>query len=264
MNERSLAVDVSYIGTGTPGDGTPAASYKRYPIINEGSLAFNFNEATLKSFKGMGITDPWAILNKKGEPDSIEFAIPSPTAEECQDFLGGSIDANDKWEEPLQMPTIRKSLKINTLPYHGKYTEYIIVNGNVTGRFSQAPTEENSDLLLVKVTKMAVFNSLGEQKSAFSRQVKAITKTTVTAVTIDGSPKVGTRLTALTTPETATGTYQWYRKKDTAEAVAIADADYAGYTPTSEDVGCTLSVKFTGTDYYQGEVTSTATTAVTA
>lgn len=262
MNERSLAVDISYVGLGNPGNGVPATNYKRFPIIHTGSVVFNFNEATMKPFKAMGIEDPWAILNKKGDPDSIEFAIPSPTSEEMQFFCGGTIDAEGKWEEPISIPTIRKSLKLNTLPYQGRYTEYIVVNGSVIGRLSQAPSEEETDLLLVKVTKQAVFDDNGDQRSAFSRQIKDVKKKEVTAVVITGEAKVGTRLTANVTPEGATGTYQWYRKKDAGEAELIPNVDYAGYTPDAEDVGYKISVKFSGSDSFTGEVTSAETKAV--
>lgn len=259
--ERSLAVDIAYVGLGTPGDGVPASSYKQYPIIHENSVVFNFNEATVKEFKAMGIDDPWAIFSKKGEADSIEFAVPSPTAEEMQDFCGGTVDPDGKWSEPISLTTKKKSLKLCTRPYQGNYTEYVVVNGNVSGRLSQAPSGEDTDLLLVKVTKQAVFDSNGKQHTAFTRHVRPIEKTEVNSVTIEGNPKVGVRLTAKTVPAEATGTYQWYRKKD-ADPELIPNVDTAGYTPTPEDVGFTISVKFTGTDYYSGEQTSAETTAV--
>lgn len=262
-NERSLAIDVAYVGFGTPGDGVPAKDYKRYPIIHTGSVVFSFNEKTIKEFKAMGIEDPWAILKKKGEADSIELAIPSPLATEMQDFCGGTVDAEDKWEEPVSIPSITKSLKIQTVPQNGYYTEYIVVKGDVQGRLSQGPSEEDTDLLLVKVMKQAVFDSNGNQRPGFSRQVKPIKKTEVESITIEGTPKVGERLTAKVMPEAATGTYKWYRKKD-ADPVLIPNADFASYTPTAEDIGYTISVKFTGTDYYSGEVTSATTQAVVA
>lgn len=264
MNERSLAVDISYVGLGTPGDGVPATAYKRFPVIHENSMVFNFNEASMKAFKAMGASDPWAVLYRKGDPDSVEFAIPSPTAEEMQFFCGGTIDADGRWNEPISIPSIVKSLKLNTLPYEGKYTEYVITKGSVSARLSQAPSEEDTDLLLVKVTKQSVFDSAGNQCSAFSRQVKAVAKTKVTGISISGEAKVDARLTAEVTPVGATGTYQWFRKKDSEEAVEIPNADMAGYIIAAEDVGCTISVKFTGTDYYTGTATSTETAVVTA
>lgn len=261
--ERSLAVDVAYVGLGDPGDGVPASVCKQFPIIHTASVVFNFNEATIKEFKAMGIDNPWAVLSRKGEADSIEFAIPSPTAEEMQFFCGGTIDAEGKWSEPISLVTKRKTLKLCTRPYQGKYTEYVIVNGNVAGRLSQAPSEEDTDLLLVKVTKQAVFDSNGKQHTAFTRHVRPIETTKVESVTIKGTPKVGIQLTAETNPAEATGTYQWFRKKD-EEAKPIPNVDSAGYTPTSEDIGYTISVKFTGTDSYSDEVESSETTAVVA
>lgn len=262
--ERSLAVDIAYVGLGIPGDGVPATVYKRFPIIHTSSVVFNFNEATIKEFKAMGMDSPWAVLNKKGDADSIEFAIPSPTSEEMQYFCGGTIDDDGKWNEPVSIPTINRSLKLCTLPYQGKYTEYVIVNGSVAARLSQAPSEEDTDLLLVKVTKQAVFDSSGNPKTAFTRHVKEVDKTAVTKVTITGDPKVGVRLTANVTPEGATGIYQWFRKKEEEEAKLIPNVDFAGYTPTVDDVGYAIFVKFTGTDCFNGEVTSTETTAVVA
>lgn len=264
MNERSLAVDIAYVGLGTPGDGVPATVYKRFPVIHESSMVFNFNEATMKAFKGMGTTDPWAVFYRKGDPDSIEFAIPSPTAEEMQFFCGGTIDADGRWNEPLSVPSINKSLKLNTLPIEGRYTEYVIVNGSISARLSQAPSEEDTDLLLVKITKQSVFDSAGNPRSAFSRHVKEVAKTPITSVALTGEAKVGSRLTATVEPAGATGTYQWFRKKGSEEAVEIPNADRAGYIIAAEDVGHTISVKFTGTDYYTGTATSEETAAVVA
>ena len=53
-NERSLAVGVSFLGYGDPGDGVPASIYTQCPIVHEGSVAFNFNEATSVDFRAEG------------------------------------------------------------------------------------------------------------------------------------------------------------------------------------------------------------------
>ena len=58
-NERSLAVGVSFLGYGDPGDGVPASIYTQCPIVHEGSVAFNFNEATSVDFRAEGMKDPW-------------------------------------------------------------------------------------------------------------------------------------------------------------------------------------------------------------
>lgn len=122
-NERSLAVGVSFLGYGDPGDGVPASIYTQCPIVHEGSVAFNFNEATSVDFRAEGMKDPWESFDKAGDPDSFEFAIPSPTAQEMLAFCGGSVSGG-KWNAPIDIPNIRKSFKIQTTPYKGKYTEY--------------------------------------------------------------------------------------------------------------------------------------------
>ena len=90
-NERSLAVGVSFLGYGDPGDGVPASIYTQCPIVHEGSVAFNFNEATSVDFRAEWMKDPWESFDKAGDPDSFEFAIPSPTAQEMLAFCGGSV-----------------------------------------------------------------------------------------------------------------------------------------------------------------------------
>lgn len=87
--ERSLAIDCKYLGTGTPGDGVAAEIFDQCREVHEGSLVFNFTEANQIQFKAMGQEDPWAVVNRKGDPSNIEFAIPSPTAEEMKTFMGG-------------------------------------------------------------------------------------------------------------------------------------------------------------------------------
>ena len=118
-NERSLAVGVSFLGYGDPGDGVPASIYTQCPIVHEGSVAFNFNEATSVDFRAEGMKDPWESFDKAGDPDSFEFAIPSPTAQEMLAFCGGSVSGG-KWNAPIDIPNIRKSFKIQTTPYKGK------------------------------------------------------------------------------------------------------------------------------------------------
>lgn len=172
-NERSLAVDIAYVGIGTPGDGVPATDYTRYPIIHEDSVVFNFNEASQVNFKAMGMDDPWAVMNKRGDPSSIEFAIPSPTAEEMLAFCGGTI-TGQKWEAPKTTPSIIKSVKLQTKPYEGKYTEYVITRASIAARLSQAPGSEQTDLLLVKATITIPASASGDLGAPYSREVKEV------------------------------------------------------------------------------------------
>lgn len=212
-NERSLAVGVSFLGYGDPGDGVPASIYTQCPIVHEGSVAFNFNEATSVDFRAEGMKDPWESFDKAGDPDSFEFAIPSPTAQEMLAFCGGSVSGG-KWNAPIDIPNIRKSFKIQTTPYKGKYTEYTFAICKVSARLSQAPSSEQTDLLLVKCTRLAAITSAGQQRSSFGRAVMNVTLTPVTAVAITGTPKVGETLMATLTPAEATGDFQWQRKVD--------------------------------------------------
>lgn len=39
-NERSLAVGVSFLGYGTPGDGVAATEFTQCPIVEEGTVVF--------------------------------------------------------------------------------------------------------------------------------------------------------------------------------------------------------------------------------
>ena len=173
MAERSLAIDCKYLGTGTPGDGVAATVFTQCREVNEGSLAFNFTEANQIQFKAMGQEDPWAVVNRKGDPSNIEWAIPSPTAEEMKTFMGGKV-TGEKWEAPLNAVTIEKSIKIQTADYEGKYVEYVIPKASIAAYLSQAPTEEETELLLVRATILTPVSSTGVRAASFSREVKTV------------------------------------------------------------------------------------------
>ena len=84
--ERSLALDIDYLGVAEPGDGVAGTEYTQYPEID--TVTFNFSEPKEISFTAMGREDPWAVVSKKGDPSSIEYTIPSPTAEELRLIVG--------------------------------------------------------------------------------------------------------------------------------------------------------------------------------
>ena len=263
-NERSLAVGVSFLGYGDPGDGVPASIYTQCPIVHEGSVAFNFNEATSVDFRAEGMKDPWESFDKAGDPDSFEFAIPSPTAQEMLAFCGGSVSGG-KWNAPIDIPNIRKSFKIQTTPYKGKYTEYTFAICKVSTRLSQAQSSEQTDLLLVKCTRLAAITSAGQQRSSFGRAVMNVTLTPVTAVAITGTPRVGETLMATLTPAEATGDFQWQRKVDgQGEAQDIEGAIGDSYMIQPENEGDKILVKFMANGLYSGEKTSAETEAVQA
>lgn len=172
-NERSLALDVAYLGVAEPGDGVAGTAFTQCTEID--SVTFNFTEPKEVSFKAMDQEDPWAVVSKKGDPSSVEFTIPSPTAEEMVMFCGGKV-TGDKWDAPNATPSIIKTIKIQTSPYEGKYTEYVLTKASIAGRISQAPGEEQTDLLLVKATIITPVSKAGVQGSPFSREVKAVTE----------------------------------------------------------------------------------------
>lgn len=171
---RTLAVDVKKLSAGAPGDGAAGTSLKVYDTIHESSLAFNFTEAAQTAFKRMGDEQPWAIINKAGDPSSIEFAIPSPTAQECADFMGGKV-TGDKWEAPTSVPSIQMTVKIETADYQGKYYEYTLPLCSISARLSQAPGETQTELLLVKASIMQPISSAGVKTSPFVREEKTTT-----------------------------------------------------------------------------------------
>ena len=166
MSERSIAIGVASIGYGEATNGVVPSSFTQLRDIFKGSVAFNFEVE--------GREDPLAIINRKGDADSIEFSIPSPTTEELVAFCGGSKNG-EKWEAPNSFETINKAFCIATQPYEGKYVEYTIVNGAVSAKISQAPGSEQTDLLLVKVTRQSAIAADGSMKPSFIREVKTVT-----------------------------------------------------------------------------------------
>lgn len=173
MEKRSLAVDMKYIGAGDPGDGIAASTYKQYPEIHEDTVVFDFTEPNKVPFRAMGQEEPWAVYYRKGDPSTVEFAIPSPKPEEQKDFMGGTVTGS-KWEAPISSETIIKSIKMQTKDYDGKYTEYVIPKASIFAYLSQAPGVEQTDLMLVKATILAPTAADGTRYSSFSREIKNV------------------------------------------------------------------------------------------
>ncbi|TFD92187.1 hypothetical protein E2605_18965 [Dysgonomonas capnocytophagoides] len=173
MAERSLAVGVGYAGFAEPGDGVAGTTYDQCNTIEENSVVFNFNDPTSVDFRAEGMDDPWESFDKAGDADSIDLNIPSPTAEEMKAYMGGTITGG-KWEAPVERPVIRKSFKMQSRPYKGKYTEYIFPYCKVFAKLGQAPGSEQTDLLQIRVTKLTPITAAGVKKSAFSREVKEV------------------------------------------------------------------------------------------
>lgn len=177
MSERSIAIGVDLISYGVAANGVVPSELTPLRDIFKGSVAFNFADANQVKIEVEGREDPLAIINRKGDADSIEFSIPSPTTDELVAFCGGKKDG-DKWEAPNGFETINKAFRIATQPYEGKYVEYTIVNGAVSAKLSQAPGSEQTDLLLVKVTRQSAAAGDGTLKPSFIREVKTVTPPT--------------------------------------------------------------------------------------
>lgn len=91
-----------------------------------------------------------------------------------KEFMGGEVK-DGKWNAPVDIPIIRKSMKITTLPYKDKQTEYIFALCKISAKISRAPSSEQTDLMLVRCTKLTPVSAAGEQGSPFSRAVKDVT-----------------------------------------------------------------------------------------
>lgn len=175
--EKALAIGMEYVGYAPYlDDGAVASALTEIEDVHAGSVAFNFADPTEVKINVERLDDPRWILNQKGDVDSVELAIASPSSEEMKAFCGGEVEAG-KWSEPLSIPSINMSLKMRTKPYKGQCIEYVIINGSVSAKLSQAPGKEQTDLLLIKVKKQAVITSEGVVKPSFSREVKDVVVT---------------------------------------------------------------------------------------
>ena len=107
----------------------------------------------------------------------------------------------------------------------------------------------------VKVTGTGSYT--GSATSQYAR-VTAAQDNSITSVTIDGKPAVGSVLTALVQPGGATVTYMWIR--DDGHVVSLEKT----YTPVALDAGHAFYVTVTGTGAYTGNATSGYTAIVAA
>ena len=170
---RTLALDISYFGMTTPGDGVPGTGtptqYDTLEYVN-----FNFAEPNELNFVALGSDDPWASVIKGGDPTSVEIGIPSPTNDEMVAFCGGEVDANGKWQAPLSAPTIVKTVIIRSATYDGKYIEYVFARMSLSGKIGRAPSAEECDLLLIKGTLLSATTAAGVRKPPYSREIVTV------------------------------------------------------------------------------------------
>lgn len=60
--ERSLALDVAYLGVAEPGDGVAGTEFTQ--CVDVDTVTFNFSDAKELSFTSMGHEDPWAVVSR--------------------------------------------------------------------------------------------------------------------------------------------------------------------------------------------------------
>lgn len=86
----------------------------------------------------------------------------------------------------------------------------------------------------------------------------------VTGVSITGQPYIGQTLEAVSEPEEATVTYQWFRSNNgTSNSNNITGATNNTYTLTNEDKDYYIGVEVTGTNIYSGNATAFTSEKVT-
>ncbi|MFD0681135.1 MULTISPECIES: metallophosphoesterase [unclassified Paenibacillus] len=90
-----------------------------------------------------------------------------------------------------------------------------------------------------------------------------VNELTITGVAVAGIAKEGQTLNASVTPSSATAAFRWESSTDGTAWTTIAGEISSKYTIKKADVGMYLRTVATGTGFYNGAVTSTATAKVT-
>ncbi|MFC4306699.1 S-layer homology domain-containing protein [Cohnella boryungensis] len=90
-----------------------------------------------------------------------------------------------------------------------------------------------------------------------------VNELTLTNIAVTGIAKEGQTLNATVTPSAATAAFRWERSTDGTAWTAIGGATSSNYTIKADDVGQYLRSVATGTGFYNGIVTSSATAKVT-
>ncbi|MCX7715115.1 MAG: DUF4127 family protein [Clostridia bacterium] len=93
-----------------------------------------------------------------------------------------------------------------------------------------------------------------------------ILKSSLSALSILGSPRAGQQLTAALSPASADAQYRWYRSNtpSNADGIPISGADKAYYIPSSDDIGKYIYCTASGILGFSGTVTSKCTDEIGA
>lgn len=175
---RPIAMGVSSIKMGAIGDGVPGASLIELPLPLKNAVSFNFSDPSEVKIDLEGSSAPLYVNFKKDSTDYIEFTIPTPDNATLVTLMGGTrdtADSKDIWKEAAVLPSIAKTVVLESEVHQGKTVIYTITNGKVVAKFSQAPTADNPEAVMVRVYKQAAVSAAGDVGFAFSREVKSAT-----------------------------------------------------------------------------------------
>ena len=178
---RPIAMGVKEVRHFVVGDGVPGtANPKTMPNPSENAVAFNFSDPEEVRIPIEGTDEPLYSHFKKGSTDYVEVSYPTPSNDIIKEVMGGVHNEGteaaplDEWQEAVSIPSINKTIEIESMPINGKKVIYTIVNAKIVAKFSQAPTKDNVELLMVRYYKQAAISAAGVQGYAFSRKVVAV------------------------------------------------------------------------------------------
>ena len=173
---RPIAMGVSAIKIGDVGDGVPATVLRALPNPLKNAVSFNFSDPKEVKIEVEGSDAPLYSAFKKDSTDYIEFSIPTPDNATIALLMGGTHETSTKdvWKEAATLPSISKTLVVESEVHDGKKVIYTIVNGRVAAKIAQAPTADNPETLLVRVYKQIAVSKAGVVGYAFSREVVSV------------------------------------------------------------------------------------------
>jgi len=155
-------------------------------------------------------------------------------------------------------PVVGTTLKMDSIKPSGAKVNYQWSTGSTVLGTGETYTVQTADV--GKVIRLTVTGKDGYTGSDYAETAAVAERTTLTGVSLSHSePSVGTTLGFTTSPSGATVTAQWIRG-----SVDIPGATANTYTLTQDDFDQIISVRVTGTDAYDGTVTSAGTAKVKA
>jgi hypothetical protein len=154
----------------------PGTTFAPIPLPSKGAVTFNFSDPTEVKIEIEGSTEPLYSTFVKDATDYIELSIPTPSNEVVKMFMGGTIDTTkDIWKAPVgNIPDISYTYQCETIPRNGSKVVYTITNAKVMAKLSQAPINDQPELLMVRFHVQAAISATGVQNSAFTREVVAV------------------------------------------------------------------------------------------